>query len=182
MAAVLLATTALLLMSAPITAQQTDEPFEFALFTPLQVRGENSAIQVFRLSLLYGSNVSVKGLDVGLVSRNTGGESKGLQWALVGYVEGDFVGWQNGWLAGWVEGNLTGLQGPAGFNHAGSRGLPGGPCQHSGRHFGLPVGNREFRREPIRTSDRASEHHREQDFILVSPNPELVVLRIQASG
>jgi hypothetical protein len=120
MAVVLLATTALVAPSAPIAAQQTDEPFEFALFTPLQVRGESSAIQVFRLSLLYGSNVSVKGLDVGLVARNTGGESKGLQWALVGYVEGDFVGWQNGWLAGWVEGNITGLQGPAGVNHAGS--------------------------------------------------------------
>jgi hypothetical protein len=44
--------------------------------------------------------VSVKELDVGLVARNTSEESKGAQWALAGYVEGDFIGWQNGWLAG----------------------------------------------------------------------------------
>ena len=88
-------------LSAPASHLQAQaiEPFELALFSPLQVRGPDTAVNVIRLSLLYGENVSVRGLDVGLVSRNTGGESKGLQYSLVGYVQGDFVGWQNAWLA-----------------------------------------------------------------------------------
>ncbi len=105
-----LAATAVLLAPAPALEAQTEEPFEFALFSPLQVRGPESAIQVLRISLLYGENVSVKGLDLGLVARTTGGESKGLQYALVGYVEGDFVGWQNSGLAAVVQGNMVGLQ------------------------------------------------------------------------
>ena len=104
------------LLGSDLHAQSTDEPFELALFTPLQVRGPDSAIQILRLSLIYGENVSVKGLDISLVGRNTGGISKGLQYALVGYVEGDFVGWQDGYIAGIVEGDFKGLQGPAAYN------------------------------------------------------------------
>ncbi len=107
-------------LSVPVShlQAQADEPFEFALFSPIQMRDPDTAINVFRLSLLYGENASVKGLDVGVVSRNTGGESKGLQYSVVAYVQGDFVGWQNAWLVGVVDGTFTGLQGPAGYNHA----------------------------------------------------------------
>ena len=77
-------------------AAQSDEPFfELALYSPIQIRSEDDAIRILRLSLLYGSNESVKGLDVGLVSRNRGGVSKGLQYSVVGIVDGDFIGWQN---------------------------------------------------------------------------------------
>ena len=97
--------------AAELEAQSADEPFELAVFSPLQVRSEDSAIQILRLSLIYRENVSVKGLDVGLVARNTGGVSKGLQYAVVGFVEGDFVGWQNT-AVNIVQGTFTGLQGP----------------------------------------------------------------------
>ena len=96
-------------LASELEAQSADEPFKFALFSPLQARGPDSAIQVLRLSLIYGENVSVKGLDIGLVMRNTGGESKGLQWGLVGFVEGDFVGLQNA-AVNVVEGTITGMQ------------------------------------------------------------------------
>ncbi len=113
-----LAVTAGLSAPASHLQAQTIEPFEFALFSPLQIRGPDTNINFIRLSLLYGENVSVRGLDVGLLSWNTGGESEGLQYSLIGYVQGDFVGWQSAWLAGIVDGTFTGLQGPAGYNHA----------------------------------------------------------------
>ena len=75
-------------------AAQEDKSFELALFSPVQARSEDDAIRIFRFSLLFGRNVSVKGLDVGLVARSTGGVSKGLQYSVVGIVDGDFVGWQ----------------------------------------------------------------------------------------
>ena len=100
---------ATLAVSAPELQAQTDRPFEFALFSPIQVRSESDAIQVLRLSLIYGRNVSVKGLDVGLVARSTGGVSKGLQYALVGINDGDFVGWQNNGVS-ITRGQYTGLQ------------------------------------------------------------------------
>ncbi|MEZ4416390.1 MAG: hypothetical protein R3E10_11650 [Gemmatimonadota bacterium] len=98
-----------LLAGAPVASLAQEKPFEFALYSPIQARSETDAIQVFRFSLLYGRNVSVKGLDVGLVARNTGGISKGLQYALVGIVDGDFVGWQNNGVS-ITRGRYTGLQ------------------------------------------------------------------------
>ncbi len=119
-ATALVAASALWAPISELQAQQGEEPFEFALFSPLQVRGPDTPVNVLRLSLLYGENPYVKGLDVGVVARNTSGESKGLQYSLVGFVEGDFVGWQNGWLANVTEGRFAGLQGPAGYSHAGT--------------------------------------------------------------
>ena len=74
-AAVLVAAGALLAPASPAEAQEGAEPFEFSLFSPLQVRGVDAEIQVLRLSLLYGENVSVRGLDIGLVVRRIRGES-----------------------------------------------------------------------------------------------------------
>jgi len=100
-----------MVLAAPsaVDAQVAEKPFEFALYSPIQARAETDAIKVLRLSLIYGRNVSVKGLDVGLVARNTGGISKGLQYALVGIVDGDFVGWQNSGVS-ITRGSFTGLQ------------------------------------------------------------------------
>ena len=46
--------------------------FELALFPGVQIRGEDSAIQILRLGI-YNRNVSVKGLDIGIVNETTGG-------------------------------------------------------------------------------------------------------------
>lgn len=82
-----------------LQAQENAQSFELALFSPVQVRSPEAPIRILRLSLIYGENVSVRGLDVGLVARNTGGISKGLQHALVGIVDGEFVGWQNSFVS-----------------------------------------------------------------------------------
>ena len=62
-----------------------------------------------RVNRIYGKNVSVKGLDIGIANHCTGGISKGLQWGIVGFVEGDFVGWQDHFV-NIVGGTFTGFQ------------------------------------------------------------------------
>ena len=109
---------------ALITAQEPVQNFELSLLPPIQIRGEDSAIRILRLGL-YNKNISVKGLDAGIVNRNTGGESKGLQWGLVGYVEGDFLSWQNDLLANITRQEFNGFQGPSIYNVLDQ----GGPCR-----------------------------------------------------
>jgi hypothetical protein len=90
-------------------AQTSEKPFQVALFNPIQIYNEDKGIIILRFNLIYGRNVSVKGLDVGLVNHNTGGVSKGLQHGLVGLVEGDFVGWHDN-AVNLVRGEFTGYQ------------------------------------------------------------------------
>lgn len=110
--------TALLGVAATVPAtagaQTADRSFELAIFSPLQLRSQDDAIRIFRFSLLYGSNVSVRGLDIGLVAHNSGGMSKGLQGSLVGLIDGDFMGWQTG-LVSVTSGEFTGFQ-SGGYN------------------------------------------------------------------
>jgi hypothetical protein len=87
-----IAVFAITLVSQPVMAQS--KPIQLALVTPIQLVPEADAISGIRLSLLYGSNKSVTGLDWGLVSHCTSGMSKGVQWGLVGLVDADFTGWQ----------------------------------------------------------------------------------------
>jgi hypothetical protein len=98
---------ALILISVPALAE--DRPVQLALFTPLQVFPEGDRISGVRLSLLYGRNVSVNGLDLGLINHATAGTSKGLQFGLVGLVDSDFVGWQDS-SVNVVKGNFKGFQ------------------------------------------------------------------------
>lgn len=86
-----------------------DQSFELALWSPVQVRSVDDGIRILRFALLYGENVSVKGLDLGLVLRNTGGVSKGVQHSLVALNDGDFVGWQAAFV-GVTRGTFTGFQ------------------------------------------------------------------------
>ena len=90
-------------------AQTRERPIQIALFHPVQIFAEDTSIRGLRVNVIYGRNVSVKGLDVGLVNHNTGGISKGLQWGLVGVVESDFAGWQNN-LVNLVKGQFIGYQ------------------------------------------------------------------------
>ncbi len=86
------------------------EIFELSLFPGVQLRGEGSAIRILRLGL-YNRNVSVKGLDLGIVNQNTGGISKGAQFGVVSVVDGDFSGWQLNAVS-IAKGEFNGLQGP----------------------------------------------------------------------
>ena len=82
-----------ILTHTPALAQTS--PIQLSLVTPIQIFPENYSITGIRLNLLYGSNVSVTGLDVGLVNHTTTGKFKGLQYGLVGLSDSDFAGWQD---------------------------------------------------------------------------------------
>jgi hypothetical protein len=71
------------------------KPIQLALFTPVQIFDEHQAIAGIRLSLIYGRNTSITGLDWGLVNHTTSGPSMGVQFGLVGLADADFVGWQD---------------------------------------------------------------------------------------
>jgi hypothetical protein len=86
-----------------------EEPFQLALFNPVQIRDEATGIVGVRLNLIYGKNAYVTGLDLGLVNHCTEGQTLGLQYGLAGYIEGDFSGWQENVVC-IVKGELTGLQ------------------------------------------------------------------------
>jgi len=83
----------LILIAAPILAET--RPIQIALVTPIQIFPEDNSITGVRLNLLYGRNVSVTGLDVGLVNHTTTGKFIGLQYGIVGLSDSDFSGWQD---------------------------------------------------------------------------------------
>jgi hypothetical protein len=87
----LLLTISIMGTSAPAKTK----PIQLALVTPIQIFPESTEISGVRLNLLYGRNVSVTGLDIGLVNHSTTGISKGVQFGVVGLADSDFVGWQN---------------------------------------------------------------------------------------
>lgn len=101
------AVLSLLLSSHIATAQE--KPIQLSLFAPVQIVSENHGIAGLRLSLIYGKNTHVSGLDWGLVSHSTSGQSKGVQWGLVGLNDANFVGWQ-GTAVNITKGNFEGFQ------------------------------------------------------------------------
>jgi hypothetical protein len=86
-----------------------DHPVQLALIHPIQIHPESDDITGVRLSLLYGKNGSVTGLDIGLVNHNLTGISQGIQYGLLGIIESDFQGWQDNFV-NITKRNCTGLQ------------------------------------------------------------------------
>ena len=82
-----------ILITASVQAQ--NRPVQVSLVTPIQIFPEKYTITGIRLNLLYGRNVSVQGLDIGLVNHTTTGQFQGLQYGLVGLTDADFTGWQD---------------------------------------------------------------------------------------
>lgn len=68
-------------------------PIQLSLVTPVQIFPPEDTIAGVRINILYGRNVAVTGLDIGIVNHSTG-ISRGLQYGLVGIAE-DFQGWQS---------------------------------------------------------------------------------------
>jgi len=101
---------------------QDMQPFEFSLWSPVQIAGEDAHISGIRLNLLYGRNASVSGVDIGLWNETRGSQT-GLQWGAVGIVEGDFAGWQNNSVVNIARGEFSGIQ--AGFFNQTSGGTIG---------------------------------------------------------
>jgi len=128
---------ALILVAQPVLAQE--KPIQLSLFSPIQLVPEDNAISGVRLSLLYGKNKYVTGLDWGLVSHCTSGMSKGVQFGIVGLVDADFMGWQSS-VVNYTKGNFEGFQ--WGFvNYAGhANGLQLGFVNYAMTMHGLQIG------------------------------------------
>jgi hypothetical protein len=93
----------------PHQVRAQEKSIQLSLFSPIQLVSERNAIAGVRLSLLYGKNTYVSGLDWGLVSHSTSGISKGVQFGLVGIDEADFSGWQST-AVNITKGNFEGFQ------------------------------------------------------------------------
>ncbi len=100
------------LVLTPQASLAQKRPIQISLVTPVQIFPPEDTIAGVRINILYGRNVAVTGLDIGLVNHSTG-ISRGLQYGLVGVVE-DFQGWQshavnvaNGKFEGFQDGTVN---------------------------------------------------------------------------
>ena len=110
MLAIVLSVTAVAFAQDEGGAGYAEKPFQISLWTPVAARSEDEAITIFRLNVIYGRNVSIKGIDLGIANHCTGGVSKAWQIGLLNSVEGDFIGWQDGWVVNFTSGKFIGVQ------------------------------------------------------------------------
>ncbi len=124
-------------LAGPLAAQ--GKPIQVALVTPVQIVPQNEDVSGLRLNFIYSVNRSVKYVDLGLINVATGGESEGVEWALVAYNKGSFQGWQSG-IAAVTRGSFTGLQ-TGWFTSAGQgKGLQWGLVNTAQHWNGLQLG------------------------------------------
>jgi hypothetical protein len=118
----------------------TEEPFQLALWTPVAVRRDDVGITIFRFNLIYGRNVSVKGLDLGLANHCTGGVTKAWQIGLLNSCEGDFIGWQDGWVVNFTSGKFVGFQSGIYNDAEDAEAFQMGIINRAGKMSGLQLG------------------------------------------
>lgn len=117
-------------------------PVQLSLVPGLQIIGEDNAVTAFRLAI-YGKNTRTQYLDIGIVTQNTSGMSKGIQWSFVG-LQDDFTGWQAGTLANYSTGRVTGLMTGA-VNYSGYfTGLQFGIINYTKSANGVQIGLLNF--------------------------------------
>jgi hypothetical protein len=127
------------MFSIPTSLHAQEKPIQIALVTPIQIFSENTAIKGVRLNLIYGRNISITGLDLGLVNHVTNSPSTAVQFGFIGLVESNFTGWQDNAV------NLT-MEKCEGFqfgivNYAGSmNGFQLGLVNYAEKMKGLQIG------------------------------------------
>ena len=132
-----LAVLSIIFISTP--GQAKDRPIQVTLFTPIQIFPEDNSIKGVRINLLYGRNVSITGLDWGLVNHTTTGKSKGIQIGFVGLSDSDFMGLQYN-SVNVTKGNVEGLQwGIVNYAHS-MNGLQIGLVNYAQMMNGLQIG------------------------------------------
>ncbi len=121
------------------SAQAQSKPIQLALVSPIQIFKPESPIAGIRINLIYGKNVSVTGLDWGLVNHTTSGISTGIQWGIVNLNDNHFTGWQDGAVnitGGNAEGLQTGLVNTANY----ASGVQFGIVNYARSMKGLQIG------------------------------------------
>jgi hypothetical protein len=96
----------------PQSALAQKKPVQLSFVTPIQIFPPEDTIAGVRLNVLYGRNVVVNGLDIGLVN-HTAAISRGVQLGFVG-IAGSFQGIQahvvnisKGKFEGWQMGHVN---------------------------------------------------------------------------
>lgn len=85
-----------IILALPSITVSQSKPINIALFNPVQIFPEDNSITGIRINLIYGKNISVAGLDWGLVNHVGTGGFTGVQWGIVNLCDGNVTGWQNG--------------------------------------------------------------------------------------
>lgn len=154
----LLITSAIIFISmANVQAEVKATPFQYSIFNPIQIFDESYDVYGLRLTLAYGVNNSVYGVDSGFYCRTTGdqygfqsavvvcsreGTSSGVTCATVGNLS---KGYESGVsLAGLfdiAEGEFTGLQAAGLVSRAKKfTGLQIGTLNHCDDFYGVQFG------------------------------------------
>jgi len=122
-----------------VPAGAQTKPFQLALVSPVQLVPPEQSISGLRLSLIYGENRDVTGLDIGLAGRTTG-DFLGVQVSVVSLVDGECVGWQHGGFYSRVAGTLTGAQSAFVTQAHDATGIQWGFVNLAGEMTGLQIG------------------------------------------
>jgi hypothetical protein len=135
---IVMATIVVLTFSSPIASAQEAKPINLALWDPVQIFKNDTAIHGVRVNI-YGKNAELKGVDFGIVNWITG-ETVGLQWGIVNVTKGDFTGWQTA-PVNIADGFMTGIQSGTFFSMNGSgKGLQFSAVTWSDDFVGLQLG------------------------------------------
>jgi hypothetical protein len=149
-----------MLLHSPLNAQEKKlkaTPFQYSIFNPIQLFDEDYDIYGLRLTLAYGENKSVYGVDAGLYCRTTGdqygfqsalvvcsreGTTSGVTCATVGNLsKGDESGVSLAGLFNVAEGEFTGLQAAGIVSRAKKfSGLQIGTLNHCDDFYGVQFG------------------------------------------
>lgn len=105
----LFGTLIITILILPSLGNAQSRPVNIALFNPIQIFPEDNSIAGLRINLIYGKNVSMVGLDWGLINGVGSGGFTGLQFGLVNVCDGNVVGFQGGGL-NLVDRNVEGFQ------------------------------------------------------------------------
>jgi hypothetical protein len=84
-------------------------PFQLSLWDSVKIVESDRSIHGLRLTLPYGRNWDVHGVDIGIVNQ-IDHDLEGAQFSLVGMVDGNMKGLQYNWLWSSVAGEAQGAQ------------------------------------------------------------------------
>jgi hypothetical protein len=127
------------MLSARAVAGQEEHPIQLSLLAPVQLVPEEESVRGVRLTLLYGKNASVTGVDLALIANHTTRDFLGVQFGLVGYAERNFTGAQLNWGVNVVEGAFEGLQWGFVNSARNGRGVQVAAVNHADRFRGLQI-------------------------------------------
>jgi len=96
-----------MVLVALTTTAFADGAVQLSLINSVQIVPENEAVTAFRLAI-YGKNTRTQYVDLGIVTENTSGMSKGIQLSFVG-LQNDFTGWQAATAFNYSTGKVKGL-------------------------------------------------------------------------